>query len=117
MKTDDKNVIREILGADFTKNILVELGIQNSTLEEQATLMQAVGGNIERRIMLEILTILPESDRDEFEGYIGSKDIAGFREFLTSRIPDLEEFVRRHAVNEYEATKTELHKIRQGVTG
>ena len=110
-----KKMIGELLGDTFTQEVLQELGVQNSSREAQEEVLAKVGQTILERVMLEILTVLPESDRDMFESYVGSGDLAGMRSFLEPRIPNLDEFVLNYANIAFESIKTRIHQLAQGV--
>lgn len=112
---NEQKILDEILGDDFTKQILSELGVQDLPAEAQASIMSELGKTILERIMLEILKALPPSEHDRLEAFYGSNDVTGMRAVLVQHIPDFEEFVRREARNEYEAIKTGMHMREQGV--
>ena len=117
MKKDtQQQFIEEIMGDDFTRQIIAELEIQNLPPEIQAEIISMLGQNVMSRVVLEIVKVLPKSQYDTFESFMDSGDLDGLRAFLMPHIPDLSDFVRREASKEYEGTKMRLHRARQGVS-
>jgi hypothetical protein len=110
---NDNKFIQQALGEDFMQTALAELGLQNSTPENQATIIAFLGENILKRVTLEILSVLPEDARDEFTSLVGSDDAQALYAFVGKHIEDLEGFVREYATQEYEATKTTIHTLRE----
>lgn len=108
-----KKILDEMLGDEYTKMALQELGLQNSAPEVQAELLGHLGSNILQRIALEILSVLPQSEHERFEQFIGASDVEGMRAFLAPFIPDLDDFIARYAQIEYESTKTMIATLRQ----
>ncbi len=113
--TTDQKLVDEILGDEFTKQIITELGLENDTPEAQAELITMIGENLMSRLVLEIVKVLPESEHDAFEKFIGSGKLVELRDFLLPHIPDLDRFIQREITKEYEATKTRIHMIAEGV--
>jgi hypothetical protein len=114
-KDAEKKLIKEILGDDFTKRMLQELGVQDSTLAVREELLGKLSENIHHRVMLELLAAVPGSARDEFQKYIGTGNPEGFRAFLEEYVPNLDTFIVEEANKEYERTKTNIRKMEQGV--
>lgn len=110
-----QKIFGEMLGDEFTKKVLEELGIQNSSHEAQTAILGNLGSNILKRLALEILSVLPKSDHATFEKFIGSSDTEGLRQFLLPRIPNLDQFLMHYANLEYEETKTQMRELNQGV--
>ncbi len=115
MAQPQQKIIDEILGDTLTKQVLQELEAQHLSREAQERVLALTGDAVLKRVTLEILAELSESDRDEFEALVGKGDPALLREFLAPRIPDLDRFITRHATREYEAMKTQVHMEEQGV--
>ena len=113
--SSDDETIKEILSDDLTKQIIAELGLEAETPESQADIIAMIGENVLQRVVIEIAKELPEEARQGFEPFIGGGDIPGMREYLLPYIPDLDRFIQRHAAAEFEATKTRIHMIEQGV--
>lgn len=112
---DENKLIEQALGVDFMQEAFREFGMQNSPLEAQAAFAEKLGENILKRITIEILSVLPEPDRDTFESLIGKNDMNALDAFLRMHIANPMEFIRNHASNEYEATKTQINHLLQGV--
>ena len=115
MKTDEKKIVEDMLGDEFVQKMLPELGIQNSSREAQEEVLARIGQTVLEKVALEILSVLPESVRDEFATYVGKGDVAGMRIFLQPYIPDPDSFILKHAQNSYESVKTRIHQLAQGV--
>ena len=110
-----KKIIDEILGDAFTTQVLQELEAQHLSREAQERVLALTGDAILKRVTLELLAGLLESDLDEFESLIGKGDQAALREFLAPRIPNLDRFIMNHAMKEYETMKTQVRMQEQGV--
>lgn len=116
MKKDkDKQLIDALLGDEFATTIIQEFGLENDPPEAQVQFITLLGENIIQRISLEILKLLPDSQHDKFESFIGSGDMDGLRAFLLPYIPDFDRFVFNESQLEYESTKKRMHEIVQGV--
>ena len=111
---NEQKIINDLLGEEVTQRMLQELGIHNSAKEQQEKLLVMLGENLLQRIMLELLTALPESARDEFESYVGSGDFEGMRKFVDKHVQNADELMQRIALNEYETIKTKIHMLEQG---
>jgi hypothetical protein len=114
-KTNNTQLIRELVGDSFTQKILSEFGLQDNTSAEQEEMLVMFGENIFQKVMLELLIALPESARDEFQSLFGGGDVGKLRAFLEQHIPELDDFIHNEVTKEYDATKTQLHMVRQGV--
>lgn len=115
MSIREQKVIEELLGDEYTKTVLQELGIQNSAPAVQTELLGHLGSNIMKRLALEILTVLPKSEHAQFERLMGSNDTTAMRALVEAHVPDFDAFIAHHANMEYEATKTQIHQLQQGV--
>src|SRR5262249_53360631 len=112
----DQEFIREILGDDFAKSVIDELGIRELPADIQANLISGLGRNIFGRVVLEILKALPKEEHGAFEAFMGSGDLDGLRAFLSRHIPDLDAFIRHEVAKEYESTKSGIHAAQQGTS-
>ncbi len=115
MKTNDHALIEDILNEEFMQKALAECGLQNSKLADQEAFAIQLGENIMRRIVIEILAELPPIEHPVFESLVGSGKALEMNALIAKYIPNSAEFIHRHAIDEYEATKTEIHKLEQGV--
>ncbi|MBS4051175.1 MAG: hypothetical protein KGZ69_08225 [Methylomonas sp.] len=107
--------VEELLGDEFTKMVLKELGIENSSPAVQTELLGRLGSCIMQRLALEILSVIPKSDHETFAQLITSNDPAAMRAFLEPRIADLDEFLTHYATSEYEAIKSLQKSVEAGV--
>ena len=114
-KHKNNHFIHELLGDSFVQQVVKEFKLDTLSADVQAELLAQLGENIYRRVMLEVLTALPEEARDEFETFVGSGDVVGMRAFLDKNIDGVDELIRHHATKEYESTKTGMLKKLQGV--
>ncbi len=112
---DDSALVHELLGEDFAQQVVRELGLTEYSPDAQAEFIESFGTNILLRVTLEIVNVLPEDVRAQFDSYIDSGDIVGLRQFLLPHIPDLDRFIQHEVTKEYEATKTRTHEISQGI--
>lgn len=112
---NDKDTLDAILGSDTVQLMLTELGMSESPREEKEAFLAALGRNILQRVLLETLKALPKEDHTEFERLFDARDMAAMQKFIDSRIPDFEQFIQTEAMQEYEATKSRMREIVQGV--
>ncbi|MFA6251243.1 MAG: DUF5663 domain-containing protein [Candidatus Paceibacterota bacterium] len=82
----------------INKNIVLTLGINALPVEKQKEAMERLGAIVYQEVMLRVLDILTEEEKDEFEKQIekDSNPEAMF-EFLSGKIPNLEEIVKGEA--------------------
>lgn len=83
---------------EINKNIVVTLGINTLPVEKQKEAMERLGTIVYQEIMIRVLDILSEEDKDEFEKLI-EKDSNPETMFgyLATKIPNLEEIVKEEA--------------------
>lgn len=108
-------LLHELLNDDIAQSVILDFKLQDDTPEEQAEFISQLGENIMLRLTLEILKLLPESEHERFKEFIGSGDMPGLRTFLMPHILDLDRFFQHEVMKEYEATKTRMREIEQGV--
>ena len=91
---------------EINKNIVITLGINNLPVEKQKEAMERLGVIVYQEVMLRVLDILTENDKNEFEKLIEEdpKPETLF-DFLANKIPNLGEIV-----------KEEAEKLREEVT-
>lgn len=104
-----------LLGEDFARDIVAEFNLGALSSDAQAEFISELGLLVTQRLVLEISKALPESEREKFNEFIGSGDMDGLKAFLLPHIPDLDRFVQAEAMKEFEATKTRMREIQQGV--
>ena len=113
--THDNKIIHELLGTEIARQILREMGLEDISQDEQEKVLASLGRGILQRVLLEILKELPEADHQAVQAYMDTGDMVALRDFVAERIPNLDRFIQQAAMNEYEATKTQMHQIAQGV--
>lgn len=83
---------------NINENIIKTLGIDSLPIEKQKEAMERLGAIVYQEVMLRVLDILSEEDKDEFEKVIEkSPDPEIMFSFLTDKIPNLEEIVNEEA--------------------
>lgn len=82
----------------INKNIVTTLGINTLPVEKQKEAMERLGAIVYQEVMLRVLDILTEEDKNEFEKLI-EKDPNPEKmfEFLSNKITNLEEIVKEEA--------------------
>lgn len=113
--SNEKALVEELLGDDFAQQLIREMGLEGYSRDAQAEFIEVLGTNALMRVTLELLKVLPEDLHARFDSYIESGDVVGLREFLQPHIPDLDRFFQHEVMKEYEATKTRMREIEQGV--
>jgi hypothetical protein len=110
----NNDAVTRLLGDDFTKGIVRDLGIENESSEIQAKVVDRLGQAIFERIVLEVLKVLPPSEHDAFESFMGNGDFAGLQAFLQEKVPDGESLVQKAASDTYESVKARAARIERG---
>ena len=111
----EKEVVDQILGQEFTQNIIAELEIQGQSPEIQAEIISMIGANISRRIIWAILELLPQKEQVVFTELVDSGNWPVLETFLRTYIPNPQEFAQHEAMLEFESTKTRARMILEGV--
>jgi len=83
---------------DINKNIVLTLGINTLPIEQQKEAVERLGAIVYQEVMLRVLDILTEEDKDEFEKII-EKDPnpETVFSFLSDKISNLDEIVKEEA--------------------
>lgn len=82
----------------INENIIKTLGIDSLPVEKQKEAMERLGAIVYQEVMLRVLEILSEEDKDEFEKLIEKNpDPEIMFSFLGDRISNLEEIVNEEA--------------------
>lgn len=113
--THDKERLEELLGVKTVRSIIAELGIEHDAPEVQAEVLDVIGAQVFTSVILEVLKVLPSTERPAFDAYMGTGDVLGVREFLRRHIPDADAFMRHAAMVAYEKIRTRAHMITEGV--
>lgn len=83
---------------DINKNIVVTLGINTLPVEKQKEAMERLGAIVYQEVMLRVLDILSEEDKDEFEKIIEKNpDPENLFEYLINKVPNLDQIVKEEA--------------------
>ena len=91
------NHVQQILGNELVRGIVERLGINDANPEDQIDLIEKIGGAVLNGILLEIVTALDESTRNEFRSYLERGDPRGARALLEKNIKNLDAFIQRAA--------------------
>jgi hypothetical protein len=96
------------------KNLITSLHLDTLPAEEQQKAIEHIGRIIYERVMIRVLDVLSEKDKDALDALLGKTqegdDIA---EFLQSKIPNLEQLVNE----EIASFKLSSLEFTKGVTG
>lgn len=83
---------------NINDSIIKILGIDSLPKEEQQEAMERLGAIVYQEVMLRVLDILNEEDKDEFEKLIEkTKDPEIMFSFLMGKIPNFEEIVNEES--------------------
>jgi hypothetical protein len=83
---------------EINKNIVIALGINNLPVEKQKEAMERLGAIVYQEVMLRVLDILSEEEKDEFEKLIEKdQNPETMFDFLSSKIPNFEGIVIEEA--------------------
>jgi ElaB/YqjD/DUF883 family membrane-anchored ribosome-binding protein len=82
------------------KNIIEELGLETLPEEQKITLLEQMTTLVQKRVMLRIMEVLTEVEKDEFEKLLEEKgeDAIEIANFLREKIPNLDELVKEEIV-------------------
>lgn len=79
---------------EINKNIVTTLGINLLPVEKQKEVMERLGAIVYQEVMLRVLDILNEEDKDEFEKLIEKNpDPENVFSWLAVKIPNIDEIV------------------------
>jgi len=85
---------------DINKNIVVTLGINTLPAEKQKEAMERLGSIVYQEVMLRVLDILNDEDKDVFEKMVEKDPNPEILfEFLSNKIPNFSEIVKEEAEN------------------
>ncbi len=97
--------IKDILNDEMTQAVLREFALENASEDERSRFLAGLGENIMGRIMIEVLKVLPEQRRAEFDELVGSGDPEALEKFIYPYIPNFDLFVQQEARKEIDRTK------------
>lgn len=82
----------------INNNIITTLGINTLPVEQQKEAMEKLGAIVYQEVMLRVLDILSDEDKDAFEKVIAANpDPENMFDFLASKVPNLDEIVNEEA--------------------
>lgn len=92
----------------INKNIIEVLGINTLPVEQQKEAMERLGAIVYQEIMLRVLEIMNDEDKDEFEKLIEKNpDPEALFSFLEEKVPNLNQI----ATEEAESLRSESAEI------
>lgn len=82
------------------QNIIAELGLESLPEEQKISLLENMATLVQKRVMLRIMEILSEAEKDQFEKFLEEKgeDAPEIAEFLREKIPNLDEVVKEEII-------------------
>ncbi|MFA6386644.1 MAG: hypothetical protein WCW04_02665 [Candidatus Paceibacterota bacterium] len=97
---------------DINKNIVLTLGINTLPVEKQKEAMERLGAIVYQEVMLRVLDILTEEDKDAFEKLIEKNpDPELLFGFLSDKVSNLDEIVKEEAEKLREESKEIMDEI------
>ena len=80
------------------QNIIQILGIDKLPIEQQKDAMERLGGIVYQEVMLRVLDIMSEPDKDEFEKLIEKNPNPEVMfAYLATKVPDIDKIVEEEA--------------------
>jgi len=91
-------------------NIIEELGLESLPEERKIAIVQMMTDLVQKRVMLRIMEILSEAEKDEFEKLLKEKGESApeVAEFLKEKIPNLDEIVKEEIIKVKEEALGEI---------
>ena len=89
------------------QNIIKELGIQNLSSKKIDNILAKLEKNIQRKIVLTVLENFTDEQKEAFDKVLKIKSKKKTDEFISSTIPNMQEFIKNVAV----ATIEEFKKL------
>ncbi len=75
--------------------LLKELGLHHLSVEAQEVILEEVGSVLFERVLLKIISLLPESERDNFGTSFAAHNVADMQTLVERHIPNSSEVVRQ----------------------
>lgn len=83
---------------EINKNIVLTLGINTLPVEQQKEAMERLGSLIYQEVMLRVVDILSDEDKDQLEKIIGKNaDPEEMFGFLSTKVPNLDQIVKEES--------------------
>lgn len=110
---DEQQLIDEIMQDSETKARLAELGMENESQERQEEILTMAGELCAKRVAVEILKRIPESERDDFVSLVGSGKYDEFKSKASAHVADLDDFIHDIARKEFLEIAEGIHRLRE----
>lgn len=79
--------------AQSREAIIKELNIGHLSPEEQETILDGLGDILLRRVLLKLLELLPENERDNFGNLFAAQDAAGMQTLVEKYVPNSSDII------------------------
>ncbi len=95
------------------QNIITSFGLDSLSEKEQTRVLDDIGKVIYQRVILRLLDVLSEEDKDAFDKMLGKKgnNQKIIEEFLTTKIPNLDTFVEEEIANFKSETQSFMDNV------
>jgi len=97
------------------EELLKRLGIENSSAEKQNEILQNLANAVSTRIMLKLSEQLSDEDLDEISKMIDNNQDMEVERFITSKIPNYEEFKNKIEADMIEEVINNKSSIMQNI--
>ena len=105
--------LRSLLADDpQVRAIFGDLGASRASVSEQAEMLSKTGELLLKRLVLEILKIIPEEAKPRLDELLFAGDGDAMREFLSDHVGDVDAFIHATIKKEIEAIKSALQANR-----
>jgi hypothetical protein len=97
----------------LTQNIVKELGLDNLPEDKQVEILEKIGQIIFQSVLIRVLTVMNEEDKDEFDKLLSEKanDSDAVLQFLQAKVPELDEIVKDEVVKFKQETLEIMKKV------
>ncbi len=97
----------------LSRNIVKELGLDTLSEEKQSEILGKIGQIIFQAVLIRLLAILDEKDKDEFDELLAEKagEEGVIMEFLQGRVANLDEIVKEEIIKFKTETLDIMSKI------
>lgn len=84
----------------LTQNIVKELGLEALSEDKQVEILEKIGQIIFQSVLIRVMDIMSEEDKDEFDELLGVKadDTEAVLGFLQGKVPNLDEIVKEEVI-------------------
>ena len=109
-----KKELAEILGNDFGKKIIRDLGIVGIEPEAQAGVIFDIASAVFERVIFEVYTALPQEVHSDLNSRLESGNVVSVKALLGQHIMNVDQFIQAEATKVYERMKATADKITLG---